>query len=121
MFSFVKELNDESAELLKQLNDRQSAWQRQPRVLVWAFWMGDDLGRANKWAEQHGIDNIVFAVVLPDDPLLADWNISPQAPNTLVLACRGNRIMASYAALKAKDIPRLESQLPKLLATQKRD
>ena len=115
MFSFVKELDDESAKLLKSISQRQNGWRRSPGVVVWAFWIGDDQEKAKTWAGQHGIDNIIFAAVSPNDPKLADWNIPSTATNTHVLACRAKRAMVTFTDLKSEDVDKLQVQLSKLV------
>ena len=112
----MKELDDESAKLLKSISDRQEAWRRSPGVVVWAFWIGDDQEKAKAWATRHRINNIVFAVVSPNDPKLAEWNIDPKVTNTQVLACRAKRVMVTYTDLKSKDVDKLQAKLFQLLA-----
>lgn len=119
LFSFVKELDDESAQLLKSLNDRQNAWRRSPGVVVWAFWIGDEPEKAKQWAQQHEITNLVFAAVSPDDPDLAGWNIHPMASNTHVLACRAKRAMVTYTNVNAEEIDALEARLLELVTTKR--
>ena len=114
MFSFVKELNDESANLLKSLNERQIAWRRNPGVVVWAFWIGDDTEKAIAWAAEHEIKGIVFGIVSPADPELDGWNIHPNAANSHVLACRAKRAMVTYTDLTADDLGKLEAKLLEL-------
>ena len=107
----MKELNDESARILKSLDDRQRAWRRDPGLVVWAFWIGDDKGKAEAWAAKHKLDNIVFGVVSPNDPKLAKWKMHGMASNSLVLASRAKRAMITYTDLKMDDLHWLEEKL----------
>ena len=117
----MKELDDESAKLLKAISDRQKAWRRSPGVVVWAFWIGDDTAKAKAWASRHGINNIVFAVISPNAPKLAAWKIGPKVANLQVLACRGKRVMATVTDLKSKDVDKLQAQLTELMKTTTKD
>ena len=121
MFSFVKELDDEAAKLLKSLSDRQGGWRRSPGVVVWAFWIGDDREKAKAWAARHHIDGIVFGVVSPNDAKLAEWNIHPTAKSTHVLACRRKRAMAVHTNVKGDEVEELEARLAELLKSAPRD
>jgi hypothetical protein len=121
MFSFVKEMTDESAALLKTLDARQADWRRSPGVLVWAIVLHDEPHRVRAWAEHHGLKNISVAATAPNHPKLAVWNIDPQADNTHVLTCRGKLVVGVYVHLKADDAVALEAKLHKLVVSKKRD
>ena len=119
LFSFVKELDDRSAKLLKSLNDKQRGWQSNPRVVVWAFWIGDDANKAKQWAVEHKINNIVFGVTTKEE--LAHWKIHDMASNVLVIACRRKTAMATFTDLEARDIEKLELRLISLVGGKRRD
>jgi len=120
LFSFVKELDDRSAKLLKSLNDKQRAWRsNNPRVVVWAFWIGDDAKKAQQWAVEHNINDIVFSVTSKEK--LAHWKIHDMASNVLVIACRRKTAMATFTDLDARDIEKLESRLISLVGGKRRD
>jgi hypothetical protein len=115
LFSFVKDLNNESANLLKSLDERQVAWRRNPGVVVWAFWIGNDTEKALAWVGQHELSEIVFSVVSPDDPKLTGWNIHPDAANSHVLACRAKRAMVTCTNLTVDDLGKLDAKLLELV------
>ena len=115
MFSFVKELNDETKDLLQSLNDRQNTWRWSPGVVVWAFWIGGDTAKAQSWVARHELNNIVFGVVSPNDPALAAWKLHPMATNSHVLACQSKRAMITLTDLTVDDLNNLEAKLFELV------
>lgn len=42
LFSFVKELNEETTEMLNTLRDRGTHWKPSSNVVVWVFHVGED-------------------------------------------------------------------------------
>lgn len=111
----MKELDQETADLLKSLDQRQRGWRRNPGVIVWAFWIGDDQAKAKAWAEEHELDNIVFGVISPDDPALAAWHLHPQATNSHVLSCRSKLARTTFTDLTTADLNKLHKRLAELV------
>ena len=115
LFSFVKELNDESASMLRALGNRQKAWQRNPGVIIWAFWIGDDQQKAEAWAAKQKLDHIYFGVASKYDLQRAGWKMGDVVTNSLVLTCREKRALITYTDLAVNDLQWLEAKLALLV------
>lgn len=116
LISFVKELDDPTAKLLKSLADNQARWSKSPRFVVWVFQVGGDQAKVGQFLSQHGIANLPFLVVPRDLSKLELWNLNPMARNTLVFVRRKDRqTMKSFVDVDVEDLGQLEAAVTKLL------
>ena len=116
MISFVKELDQPTADLLRVMADSQTELRKSCRLTIWVFHIDGDPRRTKAWLDRQRIAKLNFDVVAADADELAAWNIDPKARNTLVLVKNRGRIaLATYCDRDAKDIDRLASEFRELL------
>ena len=116
MISFVKELDQPTADLLRVMADSQTELRKSCRLTIWVFHIDGNQQRAKAWLDEQRIAKLNFGVVAADANELAAWNLDPKARNTLVLVQRQGRIaLATYRNLDAKDIDRLAPEFRELL------
>ena len=116
LISFVKELDQPTADLLRVMADSQTELRKSCRLTIWVFHIDGDQRRTKAWLDEQRIAKLNFDVVSADANELAAWNIDPKASNTLVLVKRRGRIaLATYRDLDAKDVDRLAPEFRELL------
>ena len=119
MFSFVKELDENSAALLKSLEKRQDHLWRKYRVRLYVFWIGDDPKCAKAWLKENKIKRIPFSRFTDTEAKLRAWNLDPEARSTGVLASRKKEFMATFPDFSAKQLETVEKTLADLLEARK--
>ena len=118
MFSFVKELNEETGALVKALEKRHTLWGGKPRVAVWVFYVGDQREAAKAWWDGLQIKSkwTVLSIVSPEDAELVEWRLAPAKSNALVLGGGGMKIKGTWADVKAAELKALGPKLEAALA-----
>lgn len=109
MFSFVKELDDETLVLARQLDKQQEKLMRQ-RVRLFLVWVGGDETKLLAWGKKHGLKNVLLAVVEPDDKTLDPWRINKLFHSTTVLLDQ-TRPVATLINVESGDVDTLPAAL----------
>ena len=115
MISFVKELDQPTADLLRVMADSQTELRKSCGLAICVFHIDGDQRRTKAWLDEQRIKNLNFGVITGDANELAAWKIDSNARNTLVLVKRNRIALATYRDLDAKDLDRLAAEFRELL------
>jgi hypothetical protein len=117
LFSFVKELDDSTLELMKSFNGNARRLRSSPRVAIWVLWVGGNKAALQAWVDKHNLKNLNFSTISATDPGLAAWHLNPMAMNTQVIVCRTRKAArATFTDVAPQHLPKLEAVIAAQLA-----
>ena len=82
MFSFVKELDEKTTCLARELAENRQKMQRQFRTLQLVIvWVGGDKEKMAAWAKKNKLGDLPVGVTPADDATIKPWRLNPTADN----------------------------------------
>ena len=111
MISFVKELDEKTTRLARELAGNRAKLDAKYRVLTLAIvWVGGDKEKMEAWSQKNGLNELLIGVTPADDETLKPWRLDPKAHNTTVVMLRTTP-KAKFIDLDSRDLPKLQAQM----------
>jgi hypothetical protein len=106
--SFVKELDEPTADYIRFLDANYDQLRKKRRARVVLIWLDGDEGKLAAWANENDINKLPLSVVSSKNEKLKTWNINCDAAHTLILLKR-RKVMNSYGDSQSPSAARVMS------------